>query len=153
MTEKWGVTEQTLFAAAEKNTPGLFPYDIRELSGLPGANAYIVTNESRCFGLSAALYKEGPLKELSMNTGGDYYVFPLSVHEAAAFPVSGLLQEAELSALAGEISPYGREVWYYRKECGRIAFTKEERFLQEAALKNGVPDAADKRRGMDGAFR
>lgn len=125
LMEKWQVREEILYQAAGKGMAALFPYKILDIYHPMGGDFYIVGSKQHCFGLGTLLYEESPLKELAEQKEDDLFVFPLSVHEAAVFPVSGWRKEI-LRELAGEISPFGNELWYYSRGLKRLAFTEKE---------------------------
>ncbi|MBO5523281.1 MAG: hypothetical protein J5986_06345 [Roseburia sp.] len=125
LMEKWQVREEILYQAAGKAMAELFPYEILDICHPMGGDFYIVSSKQHCFGLGTLLYEESPLKELAEQKEEDLFVFPLSVHEAAVFPVSGWQQEM-LGELEGEISPFGNELWYYSRNLKKLAFTKKE---------------------------
>lgn len=143
LMNKWGVTEQELRDTAEKNMPALFPYDYEKIRLVGGEDVFVISSMTRWFGLGTVLYEDGPLKELAMTGKSDYIIFPLSVHEAVAFP-EGMIEEKELYRIAEEISPY-KGVWHYSRVLNRTAFTGEERMEQEMILKQGIVDAGERR--------
>lgn len=150
--KKWNRKETALYEISGKNTETLFPYHFEEVRTPEGKQAYVISNEQRYFGVGTVLYQEGPLKELSMKLKEDLFVFPLSVHEAAVFPAEGPLREQDIRHLLKRLSPFEGDAWYYKRNLNKIAFTKTERIGQEAALKQSLPDAAE-RRMKDGAIR
>lgn len=125
LMEKWQVREEILYQAVGKAMSELFPYEIQDSHHLMGGDFYIVGSKQHCFGLGTLLYEESPLKELAEQKKDDLFVFPLSVHEAAVFPASGWQREM-LGELAGEISPFGNELWYYSRDLKQLAFTEKE---------------------------
>lgn len=152
LMNKWGVTEQELYDAAERNMPALFPYDYEKIGLAGGEEVFVVSSMTRWLGLGTVLYEDGPLKELAMAEKSDYIIFPLSVHEAVVFP-EGTIEEKELCRIAEEISPY-KGIWHYSRTLNRTAFTDEERMEQEMILKHGIVDAGERRlMNGDTAFR
>lgn len=151
MMKKWNIREEGVFEMAVDNIQRLFPYTIEEVSVSEKENAYMISNTDKFLGLCNLLCAEGPLKELGLVFGSDFYVLPLSVHEAAAFSAEGALTETELQALGGGISPFCGEVWYYNQRLNTVAFTREERDALQAMLREGIPDAAERRENA--AFR
>lgn len=152
MITKWGRKEPALYETAERNTQTLFPYDFEEFKTSEKNQAFIIGNEQHYFGLGTLLYREGPLKELAMELKKDVLVYPLSVHEAVAFPADGGIEKRDILRLLKELSPFDGEVWYYNRNLNKIAFTEGERAEYEAVLKHGLLDAAE-RRIMDGIIR
>lgn len=152
MMDKWGIGEGELLNAGNKNTISLFPYDLKKIEVLSEEDIFIVSNTSRFLGLGTLLCEEGPLKELSINIKSDFWVLPLSVHEAAVFSVEGMIAERQLEDIAEMVSPFGKQIWRYNSKLNRIAFTKEERASQELLLKPGLLDAAEGRM-MNGTNR
>lgn len=144
LMECWQINENDLCLAAEKYMPLTFPYQICELGMLMGGTGYVISTAAHSFGTGTLFYKEGPLKEIAMECLCDLYLFPLSVHEVAVFPVNCDLTEAETSALADKVSPFGADVWYYNKELNMLAFSQKERFLQGVMQKDGILDAAER---------
>lgn len=152
MMERWGIGKGELTSAADKNTALLFPYDLKKTEVLPEEGIFIVSN-TRCFlGLGTLLYHDGPLKELCLDTERDFWVLPLSIHEAAVFPVGGMMTERGLEDIAKTVSPFGKQIWRYSRKLNQMAFTKEERTNQIELLKPGLFDAAE-RRIMNGTDR
>lgn len=88
----WGVTEEQVYERACENTCRLIPCELSpmkeiltELTGVEDVveeeeELYILSNSSRCYGAAAILYP-GCLEWAGEILGGDYYVFPSSVHE------------------------------------------------------------------------
>lgn len=152
MMDRWGISEGELLCAGNKNTISLFPYDLKKIGVLSEEDIFIISNTSRFLGLGTLLCEEGPLKELSINIKSDFWILPLSVHEAAVFSVEGMITERQLEDIAGIISPFGKQIWRYNSKLNRIAFTKEERASQELLLKPGLLDAAEGRM-MNGTNR
>lgn len=152
MMDRWGISEGELLCAGNKNTISLFPYDLKKIEVLSEEDIFIISNTSRFLGLGTLLCEEGPLKELCINIKSDFWVLPLSVHEAAVFSVKGMITERQLEDIAEIISPFGKQIWRYNSKLNRIAFTKEERVSQELLLKPGLLDAAEGRM-MNGTNR
>lgn len=125
LMERWQVREEILYQAAGRGMPKLFPYKILDIHHPINGDFYVIGSKQCCFGLGTLLYEESPLKELAEQREEDLFVLPLSVHEAAVFPISRWQRE-RLRELAGEISPFGREIWYYSRELKRLAFTEKE---------------------------
>lgn len=84
IAEELGVTEDELFALAEKNTPMILR---EEIHCCEGAFA-ILTNEFHLLGAACLLYP-GLLKKLATELDGDLYVLPSSIHEVFLVPVIG----------------------------------------------------------------
>ncbi|MGN0141691.1 MAG: DUF5688 family protein [Roseburia sp.] len=146
MLVHWGKTEKELHAAAERNTPRLFPYQLHKKILVTGKAVYFITSAQFCFGLGTLLGKDGPLKEISEETEADVSVFPLSVHEALAVPCTeGEWMEKVCFQYIKEMSPFHGTEWYYNKELDQIALDEKERIGMQEILCGQVMDAAERR--------
>lgn len=143
MAKHWETDEKTLYQAVIKTMSRRFLYEIEELA-LPGRRCFIVKSETRCFGLTALLYEDGPLEELAAQSGQDLIVMTLSIHEAAVFPAAEWKEE-EVKALAEGVSAFGNTVWRYHRKRKRLAFTDREWQECIESLKYGIRDAAEGR--------
>lgn len=86
----WNVSEEEVFAQAEKNQITLRPAKITpicEALGLPdmGLNVYIISTEKGVNGASAIFY-EGMVEQIKKRIGGDFYIIPSSIHELLVVP-------------------------------------------------------------------
>lgn len=94
----WGITEDELMAAAEENTPRLYPvklcplldiYGLGDDSGLlPGMSVplFVLTNTERQNGAAAVCY-EDVLDDFSRKVDDDLAVLPSSIHETILVPM------------------------------------------------------------------
>ncbi|MCH5248492.1 MAG: hypothetical protein J1E98_01100 [Lachnospiraceae bacterium] len=103
--ELWGVTKDTVYKYAIKNTPRLFPAEIIQFAdifredcmkqgvSLPAGEIkadmlpmYILSNKASRYGCSCINYKN-VLADFAEELGDDIYIIPSSVHEAILLPV------------------------------------------------------------------
>lgn len=98
----WGISNDTLFAIATKNTPEILPISIFSMTQfifddidddlsleemideLPDEEMYIVSNTYRKNGFSSILYPN--VLEALGNKFGNFYILPASMHEALLIP-------------------------------------------------------------------
>lgn len=146
LMKQWSIDEDTLFLAAKEFMPALFPYHIQKIPLWLDENIYVIGTIYHSFGTGTLLYKESPLKELAMELACNLILFPLSVHEAVVFPDGEFFSKEDISNLAKEVSPFGKEIWYYNRKGCCIAFSERERLDQEIQLKDGIIDVAERRR-------
>ncbi len=114
--EMWGTSTEELYRLAEVNTPRLFPWvfgtvpeilcavegedggcgELGDLSpeGIPDIPMWILTNSTRRYGAACVLYP-GILEEMAERMGGDFYVFPSSLHEVILMPCDGMVTVTE----------------------------------------------------------
>ena len=150
--KKWGITEDTLYELAIRNMSESFPYQLQKIQcGYGYGEVYLVDTYCHCFGTASLFYQESPLKELALEYARDLYIFPLSIHEVVVFPVSENLAETEVLNIAEEISPFGRNLWYYNKDLKKLVFSKKEKSELELQAKEGIADASERRR-MNAVF-
>lgn len=96
--EKWNITEDELIAAAEENTPRLYPANIHPLSDFLGLGddidmlseipvpMYILSNTENRNGAAAVCYRD-VLEDFSEKIKDDLVVLPSSVHETLLLPL------------------------------------------------------------------
>lgn len=96
--EEWGITEDELIAAAEENTPILYPVKLKALSSvlglgddtcvLPGMPVpmFVLSNTENQNGAASVCYKD-VLDNFSQNLKEDLVVLPSSVHETLLLPL------------------------------------------------------------------
>ncbi len=150
--KKWGITEDTLYELAIRNMSESFPYQLQKMQcGYGYGEVYLIDTYFHCFGTASLFYKESPLKELALEYSRDLYIFPLSIHEVVVFPVSENLAETEVLNIAEEISPFGRNLWYYNKDLKKLVFSKKEKSELQLQAKEGIADASERRR-MNAVF-
>lgn len=145
MCIRWDVREEELYLAGIEHMPKLFPYVISEKQALHGTYFWI---SSISFGLSTLFYEENPLKEIAGRTMQDLWVVPLSIHEAAVFPVESIC-ERQLENLLAE-GNYFDTVWFYNRKAKQIAINQQERRKIEMLMKMGIQDAAERIMEKDG---
>lgn len=117
--EAWGQEEASLFQAACANMRlagapvfedmaqvirGMMPEPLpfSEVGGT-AVKMYVLTNKENVFG-ATELLDSGTLKEIGGRLGGDYVVFPSSVHECIIVPADGAASYQELSDMVGDIN-------------------------------------------------
>lgn len=121
LLEKWEITEQDLYELAKKNTPRLFPAEIKSMNEVmkkiakqyleknyseeevdallesksENLTMYVLINEMEHFGAGCVLY-EGVLKGFADDVGQDLYVIPSSLHETIIIPAYVEVDDKEL---------------------------------------------------------
>ena len=117
----WHISEQQLFETAAHNTPLLYPSRCMALEQMigelccfdpddstcpessPSLPMYILTNEKRVNGAACILY-DHILQEFAVQTGGDFFVLPSSIHETILIPRHEHLKIEDLNAMVREIN-------------------------------------------------
>lgn len=124
--EMWGISTEELYELAEVNTPRLFPWlfgtlpeilcDVEEEDGdgceemekpapedIPDIPMRVLTNNIRCFGAACVLYP-GVMEQVAERMGGDFYVFPSSLHEVILMPCDGMVTEEYMKTMISDIN-------------------------------------------------
>ncbi len=126
--EHWGVEEEVLYELAMKNTPKLYPPEIKPMNQvvsdmllkegkdidvdtliahLDSMNEqfpmYVLTNIYRSYGASSMLY-EGLLEKFTAHIESDLYIVPSSVHELILIPIDGEITRAGLDDMIRSIN-------------------------------------------------
>ncbi len=138
--ERWGVSDDELFATAEGNMllnepAGIWPMGkmLSDLRGepdddlLPEFPLYVLTNKSRMFGAACMLYP-GVFQQAAREIEGDFFVLPSSVHEVLLLSPENVFDREGLRRLVREINetqvePYevlSNNVYYYDSEKAEI---------------------------------
>lgn len=123
LMKSWNIDENTLFELAKKNTPKLYPiemdsmtnmmfkinfgveYDItfeEVLENLNEDTLYVMTNKKNHFGFATIFYPN-VLKKISKKIG-DFYILPMSIHEALIVPSKEDVDEEYLKSMVYEIN-------------------------------------------------
>ncbi|HBA49423.1 MAG TPA: hypothetical protein DCZ91_16835 [Lachnospiraceae bacterium] len=122
--EMWGTSTEELYKLAEVNTPRLFPWMLDtlpeilceageedccgELKNLPQENIpdipmRVLTSSNRRYGAACVLYP-GVLEKVAERMGGDFYVFPSSIHEVILMPCDGMITEEYMKTMISNIN-------------------------------------------------
>ena len=122
--EMWGTGTEELYKLAEVNTPRLFPWvfstlpeilctgeeedcckELENLSqeDIPDIPIRVLTNSTRRHGAACVLYP-GILEEIAERMGGDFYVFPSSLHEVILMPCDGMVTEEYMKTMISDIN-------------------------------------------------
>lgn len=122
--EMWGTSTEELYKLAEVNTPRLFPWMLDtlpeilceageedccgELKNLPQENIpdipmRVLTSSNRRYGAACVLYP-GVLEKVAERMGGDFYVFPSSIHEVILMPCDGMVTEEYMKTMISDIN-------------------------------------------------
>ena len=116
--EEWGITEDELIAAAEENTPILYPVKLKPLSfvlglgddicPLPGMSGhmFVLSNTENQNGAASVCYKD-VLDDFSQKIKDDLVVLPSSVHETILLP---LQEKSNLDSLKEMVYDINRTV-------------------------------------------
>ncbi len=116
--EEWGITEDELIAAAEENTPILYPVKLKPLSfvlglgddicPLPGMSGhmFVLSNTENQNGAASVCYKD-VLDNFSQKIKDDLVVLPSSVHETILLP---LQEKSNLDSLKEMVYDINRTV-------------------------------------------
>lgn len=147
--EMWGVTEESLWEAASKNTPERKPgridsmgeileeFSVDQRSGNGGFHScctennpvpmLVITNAERMYGAVVVLYSK-MLKQVADKVGSDLFILPSSLHETIAIPVTEERETAGLKEMVMEINRnvlqpedvLSDNVYIYRREQDRL---------------------------------
>ena len=116
--EEWGITEDELIAAAEENTPILYPVKLKPLSfvlglgddicPLPGMSGhmFVLSNTENQNGAASVCYKD-VLDNFSQKIKDDLVVLPSSVHETILLP---LQEKSNLDSLKEMVYDINRTI-------------------------------------------
>ncbi len=128
MIEDWEITVQELWYLAKKNTPNLFPVQIRAMADVIReiikkelsremqeaakeyfdgdflhTEMYILTNRSGINGAAAILYEDA-IQQIAEIYQSDFYVLPSSIHEVILIPYQENYMREELCAMVYDIN-------------------------------------------------
>ena len=91
--KEWKITEDELMAAAEENTPRLYPAKLHPLSSVLKTEndtgtvpMFVLSNTGNQNGAAAVCYKD-VLESFSQKTEDDLVILPSSVHETILLPL------------------------------------------------------------------
>lgn len=145
--EMWNVTEESLYKNAKKNTPKLYPAEIKDMGEImeeifrqrmeeeelaetlasmeTSMNMYVLTNSYKNFGATTMLY-DRVLSRLSNELGNDLYIIPSSVHEVIIIPSEDSINRENLIQMVDYVNntEVPREdvlsynIYVYRREGG-----------------------------------
>lgn len=148
-TRLWNVTVEELYQDAEKNTPRLLPYVIRDMAEIEAEikreeslqescqdgyrkeftdnEMYVLSNRNMADGASCILYP-GLLNILRYKAGSSFFVIPVSVHHLLILPAANTDEAPAVRSMVREIN----DTWlvpddilsycayYYDAEEGRL---------------------------------
>ncbi len=121
MMNQWQVTTKDLWELAKKNTPKLFPIQIRsmneviadllkqEVGSLPfdheslQSEMYVFTNKSGINGASVLLY-ENAISNFASSNQTDFYILPSSIHEVILIPFQQNFSKKELNEMVNDVN-------------------------------------------------
>lgn len=140
----WHITKDDLYTLAEKNTPRLMPYDLRNMTDvlrelmqdaapLPpdaftdSSPMYMLSNHLRLNGSSCILYRN-LLQNFADLIQSDFYILPSSIHEVLLIPTSSGSRSLELSDMVREVNDaqlaaediLSDHVYYFSREDGTL---------------------------------
>lgn len=139
----WGITQERLYEIARRNTPGIYPYEFREMREILEENfgemgpipedkeelpMYVLSNAAHSFGAVYILY-DSVLAEIAEKLGDDFYILPSSVHECIIVPLKVRADRGELEDMVFEINRtqvlpedvLSDHVYLYERECHRLS--------------------------------
>jgi len=121
MMNQWEVETKDLWELAKKNTPKLFPIQIRsmneviadilkqEVGSVPldsnslQSEMYIFTNKSGINGASVLLY-ENAISNFACSNHSDFYILPSSIHEVILIPFQQNFSQNELNNMVNDVN-------------------------------------------------
>ncbi len=121
MMNQWEVETKDLWELAKKNTPKLFPIQIRsmneviadilkqEVGSVPldsnslQSEMYIFTNKSGINGASVLLY-ENAISNFACSNQSDFYILPSSIHEVILIPFQQNFSQNELNNMVNDVN-------------------------------------------------
>ncbi len=149
--EYWKIDEELLYRLAAKNTPSLYPPQIRPMNQVVSDMIlreeedmdvdslitqvesmneqfpmYVLTNIYRSYGAACMLY-EGLLEEFTAHIEADVYIIPSSVHELILIPVDGDITREELDDMIKNINMTELSTDEILSDCAYI-YTRENGF-------------------------
>lgn len=145
--KNWGVTEEDIRQAAEKNTEKLLTAKMssmqsiikgmravecedteldRAFSGI-GIEMYVLTNHLKMFGASAVFYKD-ILKSIAESVENDLYIIPSSIHETILIPYDRNVAADRLNEMVMQVNETQLEkeevlanhIYIYRRNTNNI---------------------------------
>lgn len=98
----WRVEKEEIRRLAEKNTPRIYPVQIRQIVRF----MYVATNEQCSLGAAVMRYPNFREKVRGM-IRGDFYILPSSIHEVILVPESFGLEPERMQEMVKEINQTG----------------------------------------------
>lgn len=98
----WRVEKEEIRRLAEKNTPWIYPVQIRQIVRF----MYVATNEQCSLGAAVMRYPDFREKVRGM-IRGDFYILPSSIHEVILVPESFGLEPERMQEMVKEINQTG----------------------------------------------
>ena len=98
----WRVEKEEIRRFAEKNTPRIYPVQIRQIVLF----MYVATNEQCSLGAAVMRYPDFREKVRGM-IRGDFYILPSSIHEVILVPESFGLEPERMQEMVKEINQTG----------------------------------------------
>lgn len=98
----WCVEKEEIRRFAEKNTPRIYPVQIRQIVRF----MYVATNEQCSLGAAVMRYPDFREKVRGM-IRGDFYILPSSIHEVILVPESFGLEPERMQEMVKEINQTG----------------------------------------------
>ena len=98
----WRVEKEEIPRLAEKNTPRIYPVQIRQIVRF----MYVATNEQCSLGAAVMRYPDFRKKVRGM-IRGDFYILPSSIHEVILVPESFGLEPERMQEMVKEINQTG----------------------------------------------
>lgn len=98
----WRVEKEEIRRLAEKNTPQIYPVQIRQIVRF----MYVATNEQCSLGAAVMRYPDFREKVRGM-IRGDFYILPSSIHEVILVPESFGLEPERMQEMVKEINQTG----------------------------------------------
>lgn len=98
----WRVKKEEIRRLAEKNTPRIYPVQIRQIVRF----MYVATNEQCSLGAAVMRYPDFRKKVRGM-IRGDFYILPSSIHEVILVPESFGLEPERMQEMVKEINQTG----------------------------------------------
>ena len=98
----WRVEKEEIRRLAEKNTPRIYPVQIRQIVRF----MYVATNEQCSLGAAVMRYPDFREKVRGM-IRGDFYILPGSIHEVILVPESFGLEPERMQEMVKEINQTG----------------------------------------------
>ena len=98
----WRVEKEEIRCLAEKNTPRIYPVQIRQIVRF----MYVATNEQCSLGAAVMRYPDFREKVRGM-IRGDFYILPSSIHEVILVPESFGLEPERMQEMVKEINQTG----------------------------------------------
>lgn len=98
----WRVEKEEICRLAEKNTPRIYPVQIRQIVRF----MYVATNEQCSLGAAVMRYPDFREKVRGM-IRGDFYILPSSIHEVILVPESFGLEPEWMQEMVKEINQTG----------------------------------------------